>query len=117
MPAVSSVSKGKASLPSWLASIRSRLPKCWPSSPVRDGNSYLSETRAYPSDEVAIAGHHGGDDGYLELSDSRHAENDELGLVTTEIQGAADGQRTHEEGVVQKSIAIHQLTRQARPAT
>lgn len=60
--------------------------------------------------------HHAGDDIYLQLFDGRREGDYELGLVTTEIRAAADGGRTHEEGVVRKSVEVHQSTRQARSA-
>lgn len=117
MPAVASVSKENISIASWLASMRSCLTqsRIW-SSRSKVNVPYNSRTVICPSDEVVITGHHAGDGGYLELGDSRDAEDYELGSVKTEIRGTTDGQRIFEEGVVHKSVAVHQSTRQARPA-
>ena len=120
MPGVASAFNGKISVAAWLVSLRSRLFQSrftTASSDVANQPRTGVMTGACPSDEVAIASYHAGDGGYLELIDTRHVEDYELGLVTTEIRGAADGRRIHEEGVVHKSIAVHQSTRQVRPAT
>ena len=122
MPAVASVSRGRTSLPSWLASMRSRLSRSksesrLSASRTKTSVSYQSGNGVWPSDGGVVADHHAGDDIYLELFDGRREGDYELGLVTTEIRAAADGRRTLEEGVVRKSVEVHQLTRQARLAT
>ena len=79
--------------------------------------SYQSGNGVWPSDRGAVADdHRAGDDIYLQLFDGRREGDYELGLVTTEIRAAADGARTHEEGVVRKSVEVHQSTRRSRSA-
>ena len=123
MPAVASVLRGNTSLLSWLASMRSRLSKSTSTSTSRlsasrtsVGVSQQSTTELWPSNEGVTADHHGGDGIFLQLYEGRREGDYELGLVTTEIQGAAGGLTTIKEGVVHKSVAVHQSTRQARPA-
>ena len=60
--------------------------------------------------------HRARDGSYLELYDGQHTRDYELGMVKTEIQGAVNDRRTHEEGGVRKSVLIHQSTTPARPA-
>ena len=119
MPAVASVLRGKTSLPSWLASIRSRLSiarsKSGSSSRTEAGLSYQSGeagTGVWPLDEAVIAGNDRAGDGvYLRIYDGRREGDYELRLVTTEIRGPTDARGTLEEGV-----EAHQSTREARPA-
>lgn len=64
-----------------------------------------------PLNEGMVTGHHAGDGMYLQLYEGRRGGDYELGLVTTEIQGAAGGDlRTSEKGVVHNSVADHQST-------
>ncbi len=108
MPAVTSVSKSKTSVTSWLTSMRSRLLKSRPAAPRSKGSvSYRSKTGVCPSDEVVLADYNAGDGSRLELSDSRHAEDYELGSVKTEIPAAADGRGTLDESIVYKSMEVH----------
>lgn len=122
MPAVASVLRGKTPLPAWLANLRSRLSKSTSGFSASDTSvsvSHQSMIGLRPSNEGTVAGHHAGDDDiYLQIYEGRRGGDYELGLVTTEIQGAAGGGlRSSDESVVHKSVAVHQSTRQARPAT
>lgn len=54
-----------------------------------------------------LADYNAGDGSRLELSDSRHAEDYELGSVKTEIPAAADGRGTLDESIVYKSMEVH----------
>ena len=56
------------------------------------------------------------DKGYLELHGTRHLSDDELRLVGTEVRGEGADPRTLEEGVVHRTIAVHQSMRQDPPA-
>lgn len=68
-----------------------------------------------PSNQGIVTDHHAGDEDriYLQVYEGRRGGDYELGLVTTDIQGAANGggSRASEEGVVHKSVAVHQSTR------
>ena len=109
MPAVASVPRGRLSVPHVLAGLRDRLLfKSRFAVPRSEANdTYQSRPGVYPSDEAMIATHHARDGDYLQLSDGQRAEDYELKLVKTEIQGAVDGRRVEEEGVVRKSVVVH----------
>lgn len=123
MPAVASVLRGKTPLPSWLANLRSRLSNKsssgFSASDTSVSVSHQSMVGLRPSDQGMVTGHYAGEDGiYLQLYEGRPGGDYELGLVTTEIQGAAGGEpRTSDESIIHKSVAVHQPTRQARPTT
>ena len=120
MPAVASISRGKTSLPSWLASMRSRIGRSKSRLSLLLTNSspsYHSETRVWPSSNGVVAGQDSREGIYLQLCESRQEGHYELGLVTTEVRGEGDSPRTLEEGVIRKSVEVHQSTRHAQPAT
>ena len=60
------------------------------------------------------------DKGYLEIQDTLHVRDYELGSVLgsvrTEIRGDTATPRTIEDGVVHKTTDVHQTMRQERPA-
>lgn len=63
-----------------------------------------------------IPGGHVYDLGYLELHDTRHLGDYEFGSVRTEIQGEGAAPKGLEEGLIPKTIAVHQSMRQERSA-
>ena len=120
MPAVASVSRGKTSLPSWLASMRSRLARSKSRLPLLLTNSspsFQSGTRVWPLSNGVIAGQDSREGIYLQIYEDQRGGDFELGLVTTEIRGDGDGPRTIEEGVVRKSVEVRQSTRYSQPAS
>lgn len=97
---------------SWLAAIRSLISRSTDrASSSKFGRSGRSNTGVVPSGESVIPGGHARDKGYLELHDTRHPTDYELGSVRTEIQGTA-ASPSLEEGVVHKSINVYQTVGQ-----
>ena len=120
MPAVASVSRGKTSLESWLACMRSRLSRSKSRLTLLLTNSnpsYQSETRGWPSSGGVITGQDSREGIYLQIYENRREGDYEMGLVTTEVRGEGECPRTLEEGVIRKSVEVHQSTRHAPPAT
>ena len=74
--------------------------------------SYHSGTRVWPSSNGVVAGQDSREGIYLQIYESRQGGDYELGLVTTEVRGEGDGPGTL-EGVIRKSVEVHQSTRQA----
>ena len=86
MPAVASFTRGKISITSWPAGVRARLFHFrLLASRTKIDASYKPRTKVRPLDGVVIPDYHVGDGSYLELSDSRHTGNYELGMVKTDI--------------------------------
>lgn len=63
-----------------------------------------------------VPGGHVYNQGYLELRDTRPLRDYELRSVRTEIQGEGAAPKGLEEGLVPKTIAVHQSMRQERSA-
>lgn len=112
MPAFASFSRGKTPGASWLASIRSRISI----SRILTLRGKISGGRTQSSDDLVLPVRHARDNGYAEIDSSRHPEDYELGLVTTQIRGAATVPPNIEEGVSHTGIVVHQSMRQERLA-
>ena len=115
MPAVASVLRGRISLDSWLASMRSRLSKSKCRLPLlltsSSPSSYHSGTRAWPSANRVGTSGDSTEGIYLQICEGRRDRDYELGVVTTEVRGEGNvGQRTLEEGVIRKSVEVSQST-------
>ena len=95
---------------SWIASIKSLIFKSRnENSSSKIGLSHRSNVGIPPTGEL---GSHTRDKGYLELHDTRHLGRYGLGSVRTEIWGEGAAPTILEEGVVHKTIDVHQSMRQ-----
>ena len=97
--------------------MRSRISrfKSKPSLLLTDSSpSYHSGTGVWPSSNGVVTGQDSREGIYLQIYEDRQEGEFELGLVTTEIRGDGDGPRTL-EGVVRKSVEVHQSTRYSQP--
>lgn len=113
MPAFASFFKGTMPGASWLASMNSLVLKSRNrTSSSKIELSHRSNTGLYSSGEFMISGGQARDKGYLELHD---IGDNELRSVKTVIRGEGTAPRTLEEGVVHKTIAVHQSMRQDTP--
>ncbi len=111
MPAFASFSRGKIPGASWLASIRSRISI----SKILSLRSRSSGGRTHSSDDRTRSVSYARGSGWAEINSSRNPEDYELGLVTTQILGAATVP-PNIEGASHTSIAVHQSMRQERLA-
>lgn len=85
---------------SWLIRIQSLVLKSKNGvSSSKIGLTHRSNTGLPTSGEFVTSSGHTRDNGYLELSDSRHLGDYELGSMRTEIRGGGAVSRTLDEGV------------------
>lgn len=114
---------------SWLASTRSLALKFKSGasslaltfrsgvSSSKAGLSHGTSSMVPSSGDTMISGGHARDKGYLELHDIGHlGDHHHLGSVRTEIRGEGAALRSLEEGVVHKTVDVHQSTMQERSA-
>ena len=117
MPAVASLRKSKMPFPLWRASVRDRLLKSrFGALRSQAAASYQTSTDTSPSNEAMIMRPHVKRDKHLEIRGDQTAGDYGLGLVETGIRGATNDSRTYEEGVVLRSVCVHQSTRPAQSA-
>lgn len=93
---------------SWLTTLHSLLTKL--KHTRNSGRPYPSATAKSSNDVPTTSDSHApdNDNGYLELRDTRLLRGFGAGEVRTDIQGERAAKRTVEEGVVHKTVVIHQ---------
>ena len=115
-PAFAAFAKDKMPHSTWLSTLRSRFFKSkYSDSRSKIGVSQKPSLGVPSSQESILPDSHPRANDYLELQDTRHRRDYELGSVRTEIQGMRASPGTVQEGVVHKSIAVHQSMDLNRP--
>ena len=116
MPAFAAFSKDQMPSLSRLITLRSQFfRRDHSQSRSRIGTSQKPILGVHSSQESTKPGSHPRDNGYLELQDSRHRGEYDLGSVRTEIRGMRALPGTVQEGVVHKSVSVYQSLELERP--